>query len=232
MQNFTSEKTVELLEPIVMFLSYSLYRLNNLPISLFDSKICKQHLHECLLKCLSCYEEIDGMNVGNYKMENRIIMEAIHLMLNINDFNTIQRAIKLDSVIKSSFILGTAIKISINFHRRNFHKLLHDIQELPHLIGAIASLNLSQIRKEIFRIFTIAYSSQVLKVPLDFIQRLLIYDEQSNLLKHLNDLDIHENSDEKETAIGINFNRKKFDNSKSIVSVYFYTVYVMDMNFT
>jgi hypothetical protein len=83
-------------------------------------------------------------------------------------------------------------------------------------------LNLSQIRKEIFRIFTIAYSSQVLKVPLDFIQRLLLYDEQLNLLKHLSDLGIHENSNEKETSIGINFNRKKFDNSKSIVSVYFF----------
>ena len=222
MQNFTSEKTVELLEPIVMFLSYSLYRLNSLPISLFDSKICQQHLHECLLKCLSCYKEIDEMNVGKYKMENRIIVEAIHLMLNINDFGTIQRAIKLDKAIKSSFVLGTAIKISINFHRRNFHKLFHDIQELPHLVGAIASLNLSQIRKEIFRIFTIAYSSQVLTVPLEFIQRLLIYDERLSLLKHLSDLGIHENSNEKETSIGINFNRKKFDNSKSIVSVFIF----------
>lgn len=227
MQNFTNVKTVELLEPIVMFLSYSLYRLNNLPISLFDTKICKQHLHECLLKCLSCYEEIDEMNVGNsYKMENRIIIEAIQLMLNIDDFNTIQRAIKLDSAIKSSFTLRTAIKISINFHRQNYHKVLHDIQELPHLVGAIASLNLSQIRKEIFRIFTIAYSSQVLKVPLEFIQRLLIYDEQSNLFKHLSDLGIHENSNEKEIAIGINFNRKKFDNSKSIVSGFLFYLFL------
>lgn len=220
-QNFSCEKTVELLEPIVMFLSYSLYKLNSLPISLFDPKICRQHLQECLLKCLKSYEKMDDFGDGEYKMENRITMEAINLMLNIDDYNTIQRVIKLDLAIKSSFILGTSIKISINFHRRNFHKVLHDIQELPHVVGAVASLNLSKIRKEVFRIFTIAYNSPSLKVPLEYIQRLLVYDEKSDMLNHLNELSINESQEADDVITAVNFNKKNFDNSKNIVSIYY-----------
>lgn len=203
-----------------MFLSYSLYKLNNLSISLFDTKICKQHLQECLLKCLTCYEEMDNTGSGEYVMENRIIMESINLNLNIDDFGTFQRVIKLDQVIKSSFVLETSIKMSISFHQRNFYKFLHYMQELPHLVGAIAALNLSYVRKEVLRIFTIAYSSQSLKVPINFIQELLIYDDKMNLVRHLNELCIHENIDDV-TISAVNFSRKKYDSTKFLVSIYY-----------
>lgn len=218
-QNFSCEKTLKLLEPIVMFLSYCLYNLNAQPISIFDAKICRQHLNECLLKCLNCYEELDEMEENsNYRLHNRIVIESIYLMINMDDCGALTRAIKLNSDLKSAFVMQIAIRISISFHQRNFYKLLNDIQELPHLVGAIASLKLSDIRKEIFRIFSIAYSNQTLKVPLEFLQRLLIYDEKALLLKNLHDLGIHDG--DKNHIDEIVFNRKKFDSAKSIVSIY------------
>ncbi|KAG5677934.1 hypothetical protein PVAND_007648 [Polypedilum vanderplanki] len=199
-----------------MFLSYSLYQLNGLSISLFDRKICQQHLQECLQKCLTCYEEIDATEDGNYKIQNRIVIEAVYLLFNINDFNALQHTLKLDSKLKSSFTLKTAINIAISFHQKNFHKLLHDIQNLPHLVGAIGSLNLSSIRKEVFRIFSIAYNSQSLKVPLEFLQRLLIYDEMSSLIRHIYDLGIYKKEDGGNEITAVVFNRKNFDCSKTI----------------
>lgn len=216
MQNFASDETVKLLEPIAMFLSFSMYRLNGSAMSVFDPKICSQHLQECLLKCLTCYDEMDRMSQHGYSMENRIIIEGIYLMLNLNDATALQRTIQLNSKLKSSYIVRTSIRIAINFHLKNFYKLLRDIQDLPHLVGAIVSLKLPQIRKEILQIFSIAYNSSTLKVPTDFLQRLLIYDKPEHLIKDLKELGIHDGDEERPT--NVKFDRKKFDSSKAIVS--------------
>lgn len=157
------------------------------------------------------------MESGEYSMENRIIIEGIYLMLNMNDTSALHRAVQLKPSIKTTFIIRMSIQISLNFHLKNFYKLLRDIQELPHLVSAIASLKLPAVRKEILAMFSIAYNSSTLKVPIDFLQRLLIYDETENLTKDLNDLGICSSSSEEKPAV-VKFERKKFDSSKLIVS--------------
>lgn len=216
-QNFSCVKTVKLLEPIVMFLSFSLYRLNESPIAVFDPKICSQHLKECLLKCLTCYDEMCRLGQHEPSMENRIILEGIYLMLNVDDTAALQRAVQLNPTLKSSYIIRTCIQISINFHLKSYYKVLRDIQNLPHLLSAIASLRLPQVRKETLRVFSIAYSSSTLNVPIDFLQRLMIYDDAEILSKDLKSLGIqlNENGDKPSNVI---FSRGKFDTSKSIVS--------------
>lgn len=214
-QNFSCEKTLRLLEPIVMFLSFSMYRLNGLSLALFDPKICSQHLQECLLKCLTCYEEMDRVQEENYSYSNRVVVEGIYLMLNVDDTAALQRGIQLDPNLKSSFIVRVTTKCSLNFHLRSFYKYLRDIQDLPHLVSAVASLKVPRVRKEILKVFTTAYSSS-LKVPIDFLQRLLIYDDMQILIQDLNDLGISV-SEEKPTAV--KFDRKTFDSSKTIVCV-------------
>lgn len=216
MQNFPCDETLKILEPIVMFLSLSLYRLNGSPISIFDSKICVQHLQECLLKCLTCYE---AMEVGEYSLDSRIVIEGIYLMLNMDDTKALQRAIQLPQMIKSSFIVKTSIQISLNFHLKNFYKLLNSIRELPHLVSAIASLKLPVIRKEILQMFSIAYNSSTLMVPIDFLCRLMIYDDVEVLATDLNGLGIHSTKSSEEKPTAVKFERKKFDSSKSIVSI-------------
>ncbi|XP_067646465.1 germinal-center associated nuclear protein isoform X4 [Eurosta solidaginis] len=59
MQNYDERQTLRLLEPMVMFLAYSRYRLCEEPLDNFDSKICNQHLQECLKRVLCCYDDID-----------------------------------------------------------------------------------------------------------------------------------------------------------------------------
>lgn len=216
-QNFSCKNTVKLMEPIVMFLSLSIYRLSGSPISVFDSKICSQHLQECLLTCLTCYDEMDRLNQPEYALDNRTVVERIYLMFNLGETSALQRAVRLGEKLKSNFLIRSSIRISLNFYLKYTYKFLRDVKDLPHLICAIASLKLPQARKEMLNEFSIAYNSSTLTVPLDFLQRLLIYDETETLVRDLKDLGIHDENQDQPTAV--KFDRKKFDSNKSIVSI-------------
>lgn len=200
-----------------MFLSLSIYRLSGSPISIFDPKICSQHLQECLLKCLTCYDEMDRLNQQEYALDNRTVVEGIYLMFNLGETSALQRAIRLGEKLKSTFIIRSSIHISLNFYLKFTYKFLRDVKDLPHLICAIASLKLPKARKEMLNEFSIAYNSSTLRVPVDFLQRLLIYDETETLIRDLKDLGIHNENQDMPTAV--KFDRKKFDSNKSIVSI-------------
>lgn len=214
-QNFSHEKTIELLEPIVIFLAFSLYKLSIASITIFDSKICLQHLQECILKALCCYEQLDEFpGKPSYNKNNRILVEGIYLLLNMSNIRALQRGIKLSPDLKSSFIIKTCLQMSLNYSTGNYFKVLQNMCELPHVLAATASLKLPEIRTKILHIFSIAYSSTILKVPLEFLQKLLIYDDQNHLTADLIHLDIQNDN----TSQAVLFNRKKFDTNKSIVS--------------
>lgn len=138
-------------------------------------------------------------------------------MLNMEQAAVLHRAVQLDGNIKSYFVVNKAIKICLNFNRKNFYRVLRELQELPHLICAVAALNLPRCRKEILYAFSIAYNCKSLSVPIDFLQRSLIYDETEFLLRDLRDLGIHDSSDGENPAKVV-FCRTKFDSSKLIVS--------------
>lgn len=222
-QSFSPGKTLQILEPIVMFLAISLYRMQSLDISKFDPTICRQHLNESLLKCLSCYEEIDETEDQpfSYNCENRVIIESIHLMLNMTDGGTLRRALKLNSQLRHSYTVKTCLKISLNMHIHNYFRAIRLISDLPHITCAVASLKLKDIRKEILRSFSIAYNNnnKLCGVPNEFIRETLAYDCEEHMRTDLINLGI---LDETESAGSgsVCFNRKKFDINKSCVSNY------------
>lgn len=217
-QKFSAAQTAKVLEPIVMFLSFSLYRLSGCDMAIFDKKICTQHLNECLLKCLSCYEELDGDDMSDeYTIEKRSLIEGIYLMLNLGESSALHRALKLNNALKTAYIVKMSIRISINFHLKHFFKVIRDIQDLSHIVAAVASLKLPHIRMEVLSVFSIAYSSKTLKVPVDFITKILVYDEKSKLVDHLRHLGIYDETDENPTAI--TFNRGKFNRTVLMASI-------------
>lgn len=138
-------------------------------------------------------------------------------MFNLGETSALQRAVQLNEKLKACFIFRLSIQISLNFHLKSYYKFLRDIQDLPHLLSAIASLKMPQVRKEMLDIFSIAYNSSTFKVPIGFLQRLLIYNEMEILVSDLRNLGIHGENEENISAV--KFDRKKFDRNKSIVSV-------------
>lgn len=203
--------------------------MQNLEISLFDSTICKQHLNECLLKCLSCYDEIDDALYTEkkilYNQENRIIVEGTHLMLNMTDEGTLRRALKLNLQIRNTITIRTSLNIAINMHIHNYCRVIRLISNLPHITCAIASLKLKDIRKEILRNFSIAYNNNNnLRVPTEFIKHLLAYNCNEHVKIDLVNLGIL-NETESSSTTSVYFDRKKFDISKSCVSDYLKDIY-------
>lgn len=159
------------------------------------------------------------MNQQVRSSERRTTIEAIYLVLNMEHANVLHRAVQLDGNIKCSFVVNKSIKICLNFHRKNFYRVLSELQELPHLICAVAALKLPRCRTEILYAFSIAYNCKSLSVPIDFLQRSLIYDETEFLLRDLRDLGIHDSSSDGENpTTKVVFSRTKFDSSKLIVS--------------
>jgi SAC3 domain-containing protein 1 len=205
---------------MVLFMSFCLYRLSDLQISHFDPKICKQHLYECLLKCLICYDKLDLMKKEDgYKSQNRQIIESIYMLTNMNEFCAWERALKLDARLRESHLIKQSIGILIAYHQREFYKILQAIPKLPSpIVCAIASLQLCEIRKEMLQMFSIAFNSQSLQVPVNFLQRLLIYDDSKILFSHLHLLGILDSPSSSSAPQEILFNRKKFDSTKTLVS--------------
>lgn len=66
-------------------------------MNIFDPKICRQHLQECLKKVLSCYDAFKEEEINN---ANREIIESIYLMFNLGDIDAIKRAFSLPNAIR------------------------------------------------------------------------------------------------------------------------------------
>ena len=180
-QNLNEPTIIKLMEPIIGFLVYSLFLLHHETISIFDAKICTQHLQECLKRVLSNYDQLDLMgNEECYSLENRVLIESIYLLLNLGDPEALQRAIKLKTRLKSSFVFNSSLKISVNYFKGCNFLVLRDIQDLPHLPAAIASLKIPEIRSRILKAFAVSYNK--LSVPLEFLQRILFYGSKQQII--------------------------------------------------
>ncbi len=166
-QNCSAEVTINVLEPTIMFLSYSLYYLCEVDLSKFDPKICSKHLQETILKTLSCYDELDLLNCRHfYSKNNRILIESLYIVLNLGDTDSLNRALNLPDHIKSANLLRTSFKLSIDFFTNNFYRVLQSVPKLPHILAAVASLKMPIIRQKMLERFAVAFSNKMLSVPL------------------------------------------------------------------
>lgn len=210
-QNLGEVTTIKLIEPMIKFLVYSLFLLHNEKITVFDKKICIQHLQECLKKVLSNYEQLDfnTSSKESYNFENRVVIESIYLLLNLGDSEALHRAIKLNTRLKSSYIFASSLKISMNYFKGSNFLVLRDIRELPHLSAAIASLKVTEVRYRIIRSFAVSYNK--LSVPLEFLQRVLFYEStQQKIIEELKNFNLEILEHEKGIFV-------KFDKSKLIM---------------
>lgn len=188
-QNFEVYPTVKILEPVVMFLAYSRYALCEEAIDNFDPKICDQHLQECLKRVLCCYDDLylNGTTQEEISFKDekiRIFMECLYLLFNLGSPEALHRTLKVPKNIKDAPLFRKVRGISLNFFCRNYFKAISEIQDLPHLLSAIASLKLQEIRRHILEMFSHAYNSKTLVVPLDWLSRIL-FQESAEIEKSL-----------------------------------------------
>ena len=94
-QNYNAQQTIRILEPVIMFLAYSRYRLCEETIQNFDPKICEQHLQECLKRILIAYDEESGAGT-----DKRCFIEALYQVHNLGSTTALTRCLQLPKEIK------------------------------------------------------------------------------------------------------------------------------------
>lgn len=186
MQNYGARATIRLLEPMIMFLAYSRYRLCVESVDNFDPKICDQHLQECLKRVLCCYDEVyaeSGLgNMNLNEIRSRNFIESIYQLFNLGSIEALKRTTCLPAEIKTDSIFREVSAIAINYHQGNFYRVLQGIGRLPHILCAIASLKLQTIRRQVFLVFASAYSSKQLVVPAEWLRKLLLYNNKTEVV--------------------------------------------------
>lgn len=182
-QNFKPEETIVLFEPIIMFLSYSRYKLVETAFIDFDPKICEHHLHECINKTLTCYNDLAASDSST--LRRRAFIEAIYLIVNLGKEEALRRYFALPSELKAIDYLKDAYRMSLNYMLGNYYRTTSIMSELPHVLCALASLHLPFIRKHILRSFSIAYSSNNNPVSLEFVRSFTLHANNDALANEL-----------------------------------------------
>jgi SAC3 domain-containing protein 1 len=139
-QNFDERQSICLLEPIIVFLAYSSYRLCNESIQNYDPKICHQHLQECLKKILCCYDATGGCQ------NNRAQVEAIYLLFNLGKADALLRGVSSKKAIDDEQF-GNSIEIALNYWQLNFQRCFRKSKKLPPLLLAVFSLKFQEMRR-------------------------------------------------------------------------------------
>lgn len=155
---------------MIMFLSYSRYKLCEEAIDNFDPKICEQHLQECLKRALVCYDEISLERAKLIDIRNRAFVEGLYQIFNLGSVESLKRCLTLPEDIRCYLtfkkknhhflkiflyaffsradpLFALTFKISLSYIQGNYYRVLNGLQSLPHIICAIGSLKLPTLRR-------------------------------------------------------------------------------------
>ncbi|XP_061395550.1 SAC3 domain-containing protein 1 [Musca vetustissima] len=212
MQDYNAKQTIKLLEPMIMFLCYSRYKLTEEAIDNFDPKICEQHLQECLKRALVCYDEIPTKELNLLEIRRRTFIESLYQIFNLGSLEAMKRCLTVDEDIKSEPLFELVFKICLSHIQGNLYRVLNGIQGLPHILCAIGSLKLPTLRRQLYHVFAHAYSSKQLLVPVDFVLRLSGHASKYELFEDCKYYNINLSEDKQ----SLHFQKTDFKNDLAI----------------
>lgn len=185
-QELSTADTLELLEPIILFLASGCCRLKEAGV---DATICNQHLQDCLKKALTGYDEL--MERGRKRRcSDRILIESIYLVFNLGSSDALSRAVSLKScpdMIEESALFQTAYNISLFVWQGNYYSAIKLTDELPPLLRCLVlSYHVQEWRQILWTRFSHAYNSPNVIVPKEFLGKIMHMDRDDleNCLKH------------------------------------------------
>ncbi|XP_076239506.1 SAC3 domain-containing protein 1 [Calliopsis andreniformis] len=182
--------SIQILEPIVRFLVYSAQRLCDRSTSEFNVKINNQHLFECITRLLILYDERDAAVIAtgcsmttekesklSRNNDHRQQIEAMYILLNMGDFESLRRAFGLPLYLKRSTQVQLSTKISLACYLNNYARVCSLIRRLSPLLICAAMIKIQSLRRTALKIMSSAYNSQALKYPGSKLQELLLYKD-------------------------------------------------------
>lgn len=178
-QNISKNDFIELVEPMVKFYVYAEYRLCEKPDK-YDAYLNKVCLQECLKRLLCMYDEYK-VDKWIPELKNRSFMEALYLILNINETAARIRCIGLPKIWRNAFT-KRALNISLEYWRKNYVRAVREICKLPTLLLMCAVIHIPAIRRDALQIMNKAYRCKSITFPSIVIKELFIYNDLTEVL--------------------------------------------------
>ncbi|EDW30333.1 GL17967 [Drosophila persimilis] len=216
-QMFDAQQTAKLLEPIVMFLAYSRYRLCDEPIELFDAKICDQHLQDCLTGVLRCYKTLDEDESKSRHtirdIQRRCFIESVYQVFNLGCPESMERALTLPDHVRQDPTFKICFQMSLFYHQGNLYRVLMGLPKLPHILCALAATKLQTMRRRVLQMFTHAYNKQF-DVPGSYLLRVMLIDSPTHLKQQCGHYGLEVSKD---VPKAVRFNKSDFINSAETI---------------
>lgn len=211
-QNLPVIDSIKILQPIVNFHAYASYRLCEESLNHFDPVLNKTHLQECIKRLLCLYDEYERIiekitNDDKMVQENRPRFEALYVILNLSNPESVIRALRLPETYKNKD-LKLAIDVSLNYIRGNFVRVCKHLRDLQYLLLALSSLHLPEIRKKVLQTMSVAYNSKNLTFPLEILKNLFLYNTVDDVISECKHYGLHCDQDNVH-FLKDNFNRNQ-----------------------
>lgn len=171
-------KTINILEVILRFYILADYKLCESSKMDYDEKMNYQHLSEVLFTLIQS-------NIP--KFENKNIYVAIYLLLNMDNFLNLMRALKIckeskksDITIDDYSLLNDCILLCKYYMQKNYVKVFEISKKLPLICQLALHRRIPQIEISMINEYNVAFSWKNSKFPVqNFIDLTLMNDRQS-----------------------------------------------------
>ncbi|KAI8435367.1 hypothetical protein MSG28_003686 [Choristoneura fumiferana] len=168
---------------MIRFHTYFGYKLCEYPIKVYDPVLNKKLLLECLKWYLSCYDSLDqytgilketidlSLSVaaidftsdGPETKCDRILMESLYILCNLDDVHPMFRYWNLRKEIKSEPSLKLAYNIALANFNGNYIRVCKQLENLCPLTYCALCLHLPRLQRCALQVMSVAYNK--LAVP-------------------------------------------------------------------
>ncbi|KAJ8722984.1 hypothetical protein PYW07_004164 [Mythimna separata] len=195
-QRLPPEQCACLLEPMIRFYVYYGYKLSNLPLKDYDPVLNKKYLLECMKWYLSCSDslatmrgnidhltgflssiDLNGKDKKNKIVNDRVLIENLYILCNLDDLHPLFRYVKLSKDIKRHPKLQLAYEIAIANLHGNYVRVCRLADKLCPLSYCALFTYLPTLQRRALAVMSHAYSNKRLTVPADALAHWLRYRE-------------------------------------------------------
>nr|XP_034840422.1 germinal-center associated nuclear protein [Maniola hyperantus] len=231
-QRLLPEQCVVLLEPMIRFYVYYGYRLSDHPSNEFVPVLNKKDLLQCMKWFLNCcdvlhkpeegddidsiIDSLNSLDICKVRPElscDRILIESLYIICNLNDIHPLYRYLRLPKYVKRAPALKLAYDIAIANKNGNYIRTLRLAKRLCPLTYAALCLSLPTIQRRALQVMSHGYSSKNLTVPVEVLKDWLWF----NSCEEVRATCAHYELQVLQEKHGVCFNKTSFIESQQVI---------------
>ena len=161
-QRISGSAAISLLEKALRFYIFAGYKLCESNLEIFSPELNNKHIQECFNRLLGYYDNEEARSC-----QNRAEFECYYLLFNLRSNDAEQHFMALPRCIFYNTLPQLALDINKSALQGNFVRFFRSVKKLPFLASCAVHKWFRQVQAEALKVMNIAFSSHVLKFPLD-----------------------------------------------------------------